>query len=31
MSLARDSVRIAIISDTHGIIDPNIIEIIKSL
>lgn len=30
MSLTRDPVRIAIISDTHGIIDPNIIDVIKS-
>ena len=30
MSPSGDSVRIAIISDTHGIINPNIIEIIKS-
>ena len=30
MSPSRDPVRIAIISDTHGIIDPNIIDVIKS-
>ncbi|MCW9013923.1 MAG: metallophosphatase family protein [Gammaproteobacteria bacterium] len=30
MSLPSDSIRIAIISDTHGIIEPNIISVIKS-
>ena len=30
MSLPSDSIRVAIISDTHGIIEPNIIDVIRS-